>query len=886
MTLSVDERDRLCGEAISSYLFDKVWNEAVSEYRTNVHPLLLKSKSFVSTLRLNGSTISLPESSTPYIVWMIDTDTLNIKPECENDVWYSLAEINNKYRVMIDFYGVNGSMFSKAATYIRYINDGESALVVARKHMVQKMLPMVQWNEVFATFYYDSDIPNDRTVLSIQADSDRRLDIYANEIHGFLSRVTRPETVTIYKNGFEFAEYPRLPSINAGDYIDIVIDDNIVFAFDVDVTNTSQDPVYLSQQDHIWKQLIHIPIAFNPQNKIYTHNTCDFYVREYGSIKGLYLHRVHNCAVTQVTHNDFGIALDVLDAYRDYLQSQLLTIHVVVREHDKDNVLVRDACYLDLLYSDKHDDEDIIKFLTGKNEKAQIEWWTAPVTEASAYVHMFFDTPNGDLAHHPREVMQTYVDALGIIPIVGQICKSLRRVKVTDAWSGVLNISLPVLFPTDNVEVILSLNGLLVLPKYYKVTTDDEGHATITVSPDLVVTEGDEFTCQLIPGADNTVQVETVTPDENTFNLPYPPDIYEKKISIDDDGNEIVSWGKLERGTNTYILLPKEDGTYDLTFNREFIGTSFMMQNPEAFYTLNIDVTEAFAKTGDSIAIALMSEDEQGKSVPLLSVVTEAVYLNRHYLVEGLDYYKEKAVDAAGNLIGYNLYIQTMDYFDETTKQDILTIYLFNNIVEDKSNGFETNNELYDATPINTYYPQISTVYVAGQIEMDAVYQGIRTLIPDGVYEQGSTWEIKTAIPRVVKDFVEDYATDEHLEREETMNEYFYKLNDPLPDPLVLKDSHRIYSISMNNFINDYLNGKIAVAAEPDAARMDAMYAPYLKQQAHDLVYTGIDQQFVDFYPQYTTRAVTVEQRKIIEKFINAYMPQNKNATDAVVYGE
>ena len=65
-TLTGTEQDRLCCEAVNTYLFEKVWNEPVSEYRQNFKPILVKSKSLVGSFSLNGRTISLPTSNTPY----------------------------------------------------------------------------------------------------------------------------------------------------------------------------------------------------------------------------------------------------------------------------------------------------------------------------------------------------------------------------------------------------------------------------------------------------------------------------------------------------------------------------------------------------------------------------------------------------------------------------------------------------------------------------------------------------------------------------------------------------------------------------------------------------------------------------------------------------
>ena len=142
-------------------------------------------------------------------------------------------------------------------------------------------------------------------------------------------------------------------------------------------------------------------------------------------------------------------------------------------------------------------------------------------------------------------------------------------------------------------------------------------------------------------------------------------------------------------------------------------------------------------------------------------------------------------------------------------------------------------------------------------------------------------------VPKFIRDFIEKYSTNEDVERINTMNKYFNGLIDTLPNPYVMKTKHRIYSITLNNFINDLLEGKIIATDEPDEDRLKKIFSPYLDLTKLDLVFSGnIDQQFVDFYPQYTDREILPSQRHIIERFVKVFMPANINPTDATVYGD
>lgn len=892
--LSTSERDRLCCEAISTYLFDKIWNEPVSEYRQNFKLLLLKKKSVIGNFSLNGNIVDLPTVDTPYYLWLLDTDTVNIEAECPTDTWFSLKEINDQYRILINVYGDDGGVFNKATTFVMYNKAKTGLFVAARKRMVNKTIAYGAIDNVYATFYYDSDIPDDVEICSLAADSYRRLDEYSKELLSFLETADNKDQVLMFCNGVEVTDVQNPPSVGTGNYYDFIIDRNIKFAFDVDVTNTSQDPVYLSTEDKLWKQLIHIPKALNPTNKIFTHNTCDFYVRSYSSenVKGKYLHRVHAHAVTQVTHNDFGISLDVLDAYRDYLADQLLTIHVVCRQHDKDNVLIRNACYIDLLYCDYHSDDDIINILCGKGPK-DIPWWTAPVTEQSKYVEFMFDTPNGQIATQPAKVMQDFVDAIGIDSVMNQICHRIHDFNITDAFDGSLIVATPVMYTGKSVIAAVYLNGILIDNDYINISYSTDGSLNIKFDDVLVLKPGDKIcVIEYITGLNATYKF---TPTSKGRSIAAPCENFtvwravQTRTGEPAEGVQYSSttvYEKIAVGTNVYVVISDDNGNQTITFNELYDDEVFYIQNTEAVYRYKEEL-DTYTENGKSIAIPLKcSVAGTNDRIPIFEITNLSVFINGRYLVRGIDYVLNKVVDSDDKIACYEVVVQTMDYFSREADPDIFEVIVHVAQSEDSSCGFSVNNLIYDETPVNTYFSNISTLFINGKLNRDIGYDGVKGVLPPGEYPEGSIWEIQTCLPVFIREFVETYSTSEDRQRIAIMNTYFEKFNPTMPSPYILSSKHRIYSVMMNNFINDFLDGKIVATEDPDQTRMDALIKPYLYLKDVDLVFTGENQTFVDYYPQYTTREVTTSQRRIIEKFIKAYMPANSNPTDETVYGD
>lgn len=893
-TLSTTERDRLCCEAISTYLFDKVWNEPVSEYRHNFKPEVLRDRSTVGSVSINGNAFLLPTTATPYYLWRLDTDTVNIQAECPQRVWLSLNELCTKYKVNIDIYGSDGSMFHKGTTFVMYIGDRQALIIAARKQMIDRIMPAPIRKDVYMTFYYDSDVPNDVEMLSIATDSSRRLSEQTEEMEDFIRRCDNKDQLLIYKNGWEVTDINHLPSLEAGNYYDFIIDRNIIFSFDVDVYHSAQDPVYKSTRDLVYKQLIHIPKALNPDNKIITHNTCDFFIRkgDISTVEGKYLHRVHKYAVTQVTHNDFGLSLDVLDAYRDYLATELLVIHVVCRQHDKDNVLIRDSCFIDLLYSDRHSDKDIINILCGEGPK-QIPWWRADNLEQCKYVEFMFNMPYGNVFYRPEEMMQQYVDALGITPVMNLLCNRIRDLVVTDAFDYQITMATPVMFQDFQTTALVYLNGYLLDSEYVDVDDSGSGEVVIKFDRQLVIRQGDEITVFLyLTGFDRTTRIIPKA-NHRTVTVPYTKYCVYREDPVT---NGVTAKGALYEsnvayvqvfpGANIFIAIDNGDGTTSFTFGEEQDDRTFYIQNTECTHRQEFDLSE-YTATGKTIAIPLMSGIvESNDQVPIFNVNNINVYMNHRYLVAGHDYLLHEIKDAGDNFVAYEVIVQTMDYFDQNLDHDTLTIFTHIAHQEDSSKGFSVQDILYDATPVNMYFNQITMAHVNGKLERKIDFKGVYGVLPKDTYPEGAHWEIQTCLPESIRAFVERYATSEEANRITILNEYFAPMNPEIPSPLVLPTAHRIYSTTLNNFINDVLNNKIIAAADPDTAQLAATFAAYIRLKEYDLVFSSIDQRFVDFYPQYVTQEVTTAQRHIIERFVKAFMPENLDPTDEVVYGD
>ncbi len=873
--------ERACAEIINSYLFDKVWNEPVSEYRSNILPAKFTKNSVVGMVATTEGKIPLPTNRDAYYIWMVGTDEMHLVMSFPDRTWVSAVECMNDYRVKLDFYDVSGKVFPKSAIYLRYSYDKRTVLIALKRDAANKCSKFhyIDTNQVYLTTYYDSDVVNAMKVLSFKVDTtDMRETVPQHQMDEMLKDVPEHQRI-IYKNGVEITQ-GGAPGLTNGDYFDILVDKNIIFAFDVDLVTKHERPAYRSVKDKMWKQLIHIPKALNPDNRIYTHDTCDFYIRRKEGVRpyGLFMHRVANASVTQVTHNDFGIPLVVIDAYRDYLDEQEIEIHVVVRRHDKDNFLIREANYLELLYVDRHDDDTIIDILCGLGP-AKIDWWRAENLEASAYVEMMFDTPNKMWLD--SKLMDKYIDALGYHQVINLLCGRTLDTVVGPKFTGSFVLRKPMLYSNYTVLPSVYLNGKHL--SFDKVKfVDDHGQIFISIDPKVVVKEKDVITTVFYLSSNNRCAKFELTESNREWNLPYTdPIVYEEQNNAKDEtiigcnGKYTKSYIRLGHGDNIYSYRDNHDGTCTLTFNVNYIGSTFVVQNRYASYIIQKDITP-LVEQGKSLAITLEATDaETGEVTPIFAKQDVTVFYNGKYLVKGMDYTISDVKDRDKHICASELIIQTMDHY--TDKKNRVDILVNQDLVRDSSCGFMIGGKLYDKSPINLQYSQTTTVHVDGRLERNSVNKGNYTVLPAKKYKTGVIWEIQTSIPKVVSDFIAKYSSKNDDDRLEILNEYFGTLPEPEPPIIELDGKHRVYSVFLNEVIQEIIRGSFAVSADPDSNRLDEALGPYLRFKLDDVVYKKMDGRFVDYYPQYTNKFVPPDKKATVDYLVHAYLPKNLN---------
>lgn len=897
--LTPQERDRICEEALAEFIHSHVWGTPHTEFRVNIKPVLTSINSTVGNIFLNGSVITLPTVKDAYYIWAIASENFAIGLTLPTQEWVDSATILNEYRTYLDMYCVTGQMFHKCSVFLRYNSTRSMILIAVRKNMVKKCCTERNLENVYLTIYYDSDLFHPINITSFYCESAKSKFEYQRWIDDYLLTLDNPAWGIMYLDGIEVTDINNPPIPEVGCYIDLIRDENITHNFNVDITNSNEDPTYFSDVDKCWKQLIHIPKALNENNYIIAHPTCDFFVRKHtDKIYGRYLHRSTYQtkapkAVCQVTHNDFAIPLYVLDAYRDYLNTQEISIHVVIRLHADNNefnfnnlyTLTSSKNFINLLYSNKHSDEDIINFLIGKHKSsALIPWWKATENESSNYVKMILNPP---LLSDENNFYE-YADALGFYQSLAIIYKRVKDSVVNNDNERTFKYNLSALQVGKNYLPIVYLNNKLLNKDNYEYKIENN-YCSIFIKDNILTKKNQEVTVILFLNGNNDIYHLTPHTEQLSFNINYEEaDVYKlitlsSKESIKGINSNLHSYYQLiAPGSNQYAIQDR-DGQSVLVFNNEAVSNNdqFLVLNKNCSYRLKLDISK-YIETGETIAIPLESSATDLTKCPILNFKNILVHLNNDYLIRDIDYFINDVRNNIGDIVLKELVIQTMDHFNKDGN-DVLEVILNVANIEDSSSGFVVDNIITDATPANLYFPELSTLHIDNRIERHITNKGTFIQIPDK-YNKGDIFEIQTDVPLFARKYLESFIKDTDTERLKIMNEYFGKDYTSSLPRVILNKKHRIYSVFLNTILWNLTNNKISLVDDPDESRFQEQIKPWLYLKDLDLCFRNLDQRFVDYYPQYVNYEISPVLKHLLDRLIANFMPKNIDPTLDVVY--
>lgn len=872
--------------ALNEFCFDKIWNEPESELRANIVPRLLQERSVNGTILFQGRQYDLPTLTDPYFVYAIpNTLMYTYLARSVPDTWLSCTELCNDYNMLMRVYHLTGKMMAFSKTFIRRADD--QYLLAIAKSTASKAVPYTEMKNIRLTMYFDSDKNDKVTIGSFTIPSQDDSYIVRRRIQEFIQSCPHDKNhTTLYVNGYE-TEFKGLDAIPLNSFVDVIHDENELLSFTVDLTDLTKNVTFLSERDNLLKLIVHTPKELNPDNIVYTHNTADIHVRVMNSDgtmgKGLYLHRCATRSVDQITHNDISIPVYILDDFRDYLETQEIAIRVVYRKHDKDNILIRDKNYIDLLYT--CDDATIVQHLLGRVSD-KLDFWKASNLEKSEYVRMMFDVPNIITASN----MWQYVESLGYYHTMALLCKKVIHSDITAYFDGSLRFTKPYLFGGVSVYPVCYKNGKKI--REDQVTSIDVGTYEVEIGFDEVVgfTAGDKLTVEFFVDGINTCYKISPTAEASSIILPYSDFIVLEEFTITDPvkGIDVVS-DKSYRELTEYVgdIVKFSDTTgVRLVFGPRMYGRSFILQNRFCVYHGENYIDSDIIAGNPIVELLNVGVRDGGYTVPIWNDAHTKVYLNGKYLIEGIDYTVQEFKDISLRTSIKQLIIQNLEYFDTSNNylEWIVTSANEENMVE----GYTVNNMAASESELALLFPEMTMMHVDGLYEEAPTDRGNYIELPEDKYRDGAPFEIATTVPYVIHAFLSNYHPNDDLARLEILNEYFYGKQPVYPDIIVMPHSHRCFSPYTVMIIRDIVNGTLkGIGLDPDLERMRTQFSSYDYAAACCLVMQRkYDLNFVDTFPHYKQIVVPDPNTyRLLQAFINSVMPEDDVTSGELFYG-
>lgn len=878
MTTTVDT-DALC-RVINSYCFKSIWNEPHSENRLNIKPNIKKSgKSYSGFCYAGNDIISLPNSNNSFYVYMFNLDKMRGSLNIEDRIWVDSATLCNNHDLLIHTYTQKGHMLNKALCYF-YVFEKHNAVILAVPKSTIKKMPTVE-TEIYLTAYIDSDDVGNTEVYTLTnaigsiAVIRQYIDNAGDDIYKF----------TTFLNGYNVKPTDLASLYTQGDHVELIIDNDIIGEFDVPFI--AEPHTYYSSRDKLYKEIIHIPKALNPDNRLFTYNTCSMYVKKVSDDMGTYLHFSADNAVTQITFNDISIPSYILNDHRDYLGEDLLYIHVKVKRHDKDNVNIQDSNYTNILYATQSD-EQIYDHLIGEID-ATLTFWTADHLEQSKYTEMMFDVPN----LVTEDTLSEYIAALGYYHVVSLICKRIVQATITDATNRTLTFDKPYIWQSIAVYPVVYKDGVKINADHVSYINNSTGTITITISDSVYIPIGTKLQIYLFPKGNTDIIAFTPTANEISTTIPTSVGftIYETvNYTADVNGlytTSTVGYIKREITEGDIVVVDNNDNTSTITFDSSNFDKEFIFCYDLATFTYQKDLSDQITNNESFVVdlICDITDDDDPRTIPFLNCKDTVVYFNGKYLTKGIDYTFVFTDALDGGITHAQICVQNMSYGNDTGS-NILEVVGTTVLPANADSGFVINDIASVDLDVDIWFKGLSSIHVDGVYEHNVESTGIGLRLPENKYRVGAIFELKTTVPISVQEILSQYGNaDNDIAIINVIEAYLYGYLEDPSSSILLERSHKIYSSYMNFLIDGILSGDISISYDPDTDKMLDQLSSYSYVKDFDVLFSNpddINTRFIDIYPSYTNRVVSDNAtRLLIRDLKNLILP-----TDDIVSSE
>lgn len=870
-----DDVKRAAVRVLNDYCFRGVWNEIQAVYRVNIKLVPARRAYQTGNAVIGSRMVPLPTADM-FVVYRLAHPLFFGGVQAPRDTWQTAVTINDTIRTQLTIHDIGGVQTPLGQIWVYPMSLRRETLVAIPVHVLEKIYGNGD-AQLYISIYRDADHAGRVTSQSYAiptVDPTPTIATAQAQIATYLA--TNAQYLTVVVNGI-IVDPRQAYSVAGGDYLDIIYDEDIVARTSVNVS--TQSTGYFSLKDKMYKEILHLPKVLNPNNTVITHNSVTLYVRDNLSNRAVLLHRCDPLSVTQITHNDIAASTSVIDALRDKLGSHDVSIELLVRTHQNDNVLIEELSYLRYLYH--CNDADIVRHLRGEIDQSLV-FWRADRIEQTKYISLMTDTPNGVVA----EQLDRYVAGLGYYTVARLLSDRITHLTVGDDGVLFYQVPLPYMLFDSPVYPSVCLNGHK-LRSFDQVTSRAMSSSVLGISINQAVhrTAGMTLDIALLQGGDSRVYRVVPSLAEPTITVPFTAlDVYEE-VTLDTPLVGITTstsavYKRRQSLPGTIMQYPDGDGNVQVVFGPSLYGKTLLVQ-PSRFVQASSRNIDVMLQDNQPLVFVVSNgcANDVDTIYPLLSHTAIDVYVNGKELVPGIDYTATPTRDADGNLGFTEVVIAAQEMLVPGSQGNWVEIVSHTDRVMADEGGHVTHNRVSYDRSLNLWQPGLSRLVVDGLAQAEPINDAA-WLTPTTEVDNGRPYRVITTLPHDTAVLLADYSDAVDNTRLQLIDRYFQRVPTPASGIVVVPASHRLYSPYLTAIINDLVTDRLVLADDPTDSRFLAQLAAYEPLRLRDPTCGpdyALDRTFVDVSPLYRELTVSVPVYNLISRLVTLILPHDSN---------
>lgn len=807
------------------YALKNIWCTPNQDKQAILKPVRLTPKggSWNSVMIVND-TIKLPKQSVRFHVYQIGQLhplLLGLFPSFRK--WKLISENCSEQSMICDVYDESGIQYPRFQTW--YMVTKNKNLIVAVQQPRINTLPLDFYDakiyiRVYSNEFFNSHRAslNNNFVYMGGKYVGNAQDI-VNLQNEFITYQSYIGSVYAFVNGYRVKELSPL-TVKVGDLAEYVYDSTIKAIYDFKIRDLK---TFVSILDQTRKYLLHYP---GQTNVIDYQDDIDIFLikkEPSGQFKGVYHHKNQEMALRNLTHKDYSVSVDIIEAFGQYRPEWTdlndITVRLHIRHSGYDRSLVYVSNRIHELY--KLNEDDLVGAMLGIDSNVPV--FKAENLENSAYTEIM----RAESSCLGKDLVQ---DAFGYNSISQILANTPKKTRIE-----------------SGIKVVDVNYGLI--PKSTAYEYDNEGillgfHNHTATSVYIVQNQATDLVEQITNHSSEKLEEYY---QQTTVNI-NPENDYRFYLCGLLNGNPDNRWvdvtgsGQYAINNNVVTWFNDQMTTYNLVRGDQY-NLGYEIELPVTRGLLKFSITSIVNKSG--------VDTQEPMKIPMGRL---DLFLNGKLMIEDLDYFVHFP----------DVVICNKEYLiNPETENQKITVRFVGHCNEDLEyekkwdtgfidHGLLSNNNRFDLRD-----DKVLSISVGGSLymreELQYAEEDSGVTVPD--VKNGSPYLIRDIIPDIsiyVNKPQDELRAQSELIDKEVSDFLTIKIPGPsFPNPNIITDYYRIYSPFFSRVMDDLLN--------------DVIDDPRIKQQYSDADVMDILSSYeylLDFDP--TTPANSPDDRYVI----------------------